>query len=131
MQNLSSKNLDVLNTTKGALPRVPFVELKKDILGDDYVLSVSFVTPKKIKELSVLYKGDDTHRDILSFPLSKDDGEIILNLNEIKKSAPKFDRTYEKHLKFLVIHGMLHLAGMKHGSKMESEEKRLMRKFGF
>ena len=131
MQNFESINLGITNMTKGALPRVPFANIKKAILSDEYELSITFVQPAKIKTLSVLYKGDDTHKDILSFPLSKTSGEIILNPSEIKKSAKSFGRNYQEHLKFLVIHGMLHLAGMRHGSKMESEEKRLMREIAF
>lgn len=129
MQNLEAKNLNVSMTTKGALPRVPFALLKHQILGDKYELSISFVSPTEIKKLSVAYKGDDTHKNILSFPLSKVTGEIILNLAEIKKEAPKFDRNFQNHLIFLVIHGMLHLAGYTHGSKMESQEKLYMSKF--
>ena len=131
MQNFEASNLDIINLTKGALPRVPFVKIKESTLPKKYELSITFVTPAKIKTLSQLYKGDDTHRDILSFPLSDTSGEIILNPSEIKKSAKNFDHTYQEHLKFLVIHGMLHLAGMRHGSKMESEEKRLMREIAF
>lgn len=131
MQNFEAVNLDIANTTKGALPRVPFVKIKEAVLPKDYELSITFVTPSKIKSLSVLYKGDDTHKDILSFPLSKTSGEIILNPSEIKKTAKNFNRTYQEHLKFLVIHGMLHLVGMRHGSKMESEEKRLMKEIAF
>jgi ssRNA-specific RNase YbeY (16S rRNA maturation enzyme) len=37
--------------------------------------------------------------------------------------------TYPKLLKFLFIHGCLHLKGFKHSSKMEKEEKRIMNKF--
>lgn len=126
---MEGKNLDITEPTKGALPRVPFAVLKHEILGDKYELSISFVTPSEIKKLSVAYKGDDTHRNILSFPLSKNSGEIIINLNEIKKQAPDFGYTFEKHLKYIVIHGMLHLAGYVHGSKMESKEKHYMSKF--
>lgn len=131
MQTLSKNNLEVINTTKGPLPRVPFVELKEKILGKKYSLSISFVGLKKIKELSTLYKGDATHTNILSFPIDKTTGEIVMNLPQIKKEAKDFDHTPEKHLYFLVIHGMLHLAGLVHGSKMEAEEKRLLKKFGF
>jgi probable rRNA maturation factor len=123
------KNFDIINTTQGAIPLVPFALLKKEILGDAYELSLSFVSLSEIKKLSAAYKGDDTHRNVLSFPLTKKSGEIIINLSEIKKEAPGFDHTYQKHLKYIVIHGMLHLAGYTHGSKMESKEKSLMSKF--
>ncbi len=121
-----AKNLAITNTTKGALPSVPFAVLKSQILGDKYDLSISFVSDKEIRKLSLIYKGDDTHRNILSFPLEKTSGEIILNAKEIKKEAPKFGSTFEKHLIYLVIHGMLHLAGYTHGSKMESRERFFM-----
>lgn len=130
MPKTDAKNLDITKTTKGALPRVPFALMKTEILGDKYELSISFVSPAEIKKLSLMYKGDDTHRNILSFPLNKSMGEIILCANEIKKEAPKFGTTFEKHLKYIVIHGMLHLAGHTHGSKMESKEKHFMSKFG-
>jgi probable rRNA maturation factor len=129
MQTFAAKNLDIINTTKGALPRVPFALMKTEILGDAYELSISIVSPAAMKKLSIAYKGDATHKNILSFPLSKTTGEIILNLAEIKKEAPNFDHTFQKHLKYIVIHGMLHLAGYTHGSRMERAEKRLLQKF--
>ncbi len=124
-------SLEITNLTKGTLPRVPFALLHKKILGEKYELSISFVGNVQMKKLSVEYKGDTTHMNVLSFPLTKETGEIVLNLSAIKKEAPKFDQTYAAHLNFLVIHGMLHLAGFVHGSRMESEEKRLMKTLGF
>lgn len=129
MQNLEAKNLNVAMLTKGALPRVPFALLKKEILGSDYDLSISFVTLKKITTLSQQYKGDPTHTNILSFPISKDSGEIVMNLKTIRSEAKEFGESFQNHLIFLVIHGMLHLAGYTHGSKMEGAEKRLVQKF--
>ena len=126
-----SKNLEISNKTKGALPRVPFADLKKEILGDDYELSICFVGKAKMKSLSEQYKGDGTHMNVLSFPLQKNSGEIIMNFETIKKEAADFTHSPKKHLIFIVIHGMLHLAGHTHGSKMESEEKRLMKKHAF
>lgn len=128
---MQENNLEIINLTKGALPRVPFVDLKEEILGTDYELSISFVELAQMKKISNEYKGDPTHLNVLSFPLEKKSGEIIMNLDSIKKEAKNFGHSFEKHLVFLVIHGMLHLAGHKHGSKMESEEKRLLALHGF
>jgi probable rRNA maturation factor len=123
-----SKNLDISNFTKGALPRVPFVELYKEILGAKYELSISFVSTTKMRALSQAYKGDPTHMNVLSFPISKSSGEIVMCPPAIRAEAKSFGETYQKHLIFLVIHGMLHLAGFVHGSKMESAERRIWRK---
>jgi probable rRNA maturation factor len=109
--------------------------MKKEILGESYDLSISFVKKETIEDLSQQFKGDKTHRNILSFPLDKTmpahagSGEIILNLQTIRSEAKNFDKKYLQYLGFLVIHGMLHLKGFTHGSKMESEEKRLVKIF--
>lgn len=58
--------------------------------------------------------------NVLSFPLSKTSGEIV-----ICKSAAK-----PYTLEFLFIHGLLHLKGYKHGGIMEHEEAKLVKKFG-
>lgn len=129
MKSLSAENIEITNMTKGALPRVPFVDLKKETLPKSYSLSVSFVSMKKMKELSIMYKGDATHTNVLSFPLSKNSGEIVICLAAAKNECMKFGRGCHQHVGFLVIHGMLHLAGMTHGSKMESAERRLLAKY--
>lgn len=129
MEVKSLKNLEIKRITKGKLPSLPFVRIKKEILGESYDLSISFVKKETIEDLSQQFKGDKTHQNILSFPLDKNSGEIILNLQTIRSEAKNFDKKYLNYLGFLVIHGMLHLKGFTHGSKMESEEKRLVKIF--
>ena len=122
-------NLDITNLKESALPRALFARMKKIILGDSYELSLSFVSLKEIKKLSLDYKGDATHTNILSFPLSKNLGEIVVCVESVKKECLAYNRGCRQHLKYIVIHGMLHLAHHVHGSKMDSEEKRLMKMF--
>lgn len=129
MTKAISPNLDITNISKSALPRALFVAMKEEILGRKYELSISFVTLAEIKKLSVAYKGDPTHTNVLSFPLSETSGEIIICAETAKKECLSFGRGCRQHIKFLVIHGMLHLDGYVHGSRMEVAEKRLMNKF--
>ena len=56
----------------------PFVKMKEKILGKSYSLSLNFVGVKKIKTLNSKYRKIDRPTDILSFPLSKKDGEIFI-----------------------------------------------------
>src|SRR3989338_4411330 len=70
----------------------------------------------KIKNLNKIYRQKEVATDILSFPLSKENGEIFINPQVAKIKAKKFEFTYENYLLFLVIHGLFHLKGMKHGS---------------
>ncbi len=128
-KKILDNNIDIKNITKSALPRALFVDIYKKILGTKYELSLSFVSIKEMKDLSIEWKGNEDHMNVLSFPLSKNSGEIFICPEIAKKECLNFGYGCRQHIKFLVIHGMLHLAGFKHGSKMESEEKRLMKHF--
>jgi len=102
--------------------------IKNDILGKKYSLSVAYVSLSKSRELNKKYRGKNKSTNVLSFSLRKNEGELVLCKAVIRKEVKKLDRTFEEWLKFLVIHGMLHLKGHKHGKKMEKlEEKYLSR----
>jgi len=109
-----------------------FDKIKKDILGEKYSLSIAFVTPKKSKEVNKKYRSKDTPTNVLSFPFSETEGEILLCESVIKKEVKENKKTdgrnYGEWLGFLVIHGMLHLKGMNHGSIMERAEKKYDKK---
>ena len=49
-------------------------EIKTEILGGNYDLSVAFVDKEKIKELNKRYRNKDKPTDVLSFPISKNSG---------------------------------------------------------
>ena len=106
-----------------------FRVIKNDILGKKYSLSVACVDEKKSKELNKKYRNKNKPTNILSFPLRKNMGEIILCPAIIKKEAKNFGKTFDQFLSFLVIHGMLHLEGMEHGSTMEEAEKKFCEKY--
>ncbi|OGI68642.1 rRNA maturation RNase YbeY [Candidatus Nomurabacteria bacterium RIFCSPLOWO2_01_FULL_41_12] len=102
--------------------------IKNDILGKDYSLSIAYVTEKKSREINKKYRKKDKATNILSFPLHKNEGELVLCKAVIKREANNSSRTFKEWQGFLVIHGMLHLKGLKHGKKMEKlEEKYLSR----
>jgi ssRNA-specific RNase YbeY (16S rRNA maturation enzyme) len=93
----------IINTTKGKLPRLPFVSIKEAILGKKYDLSVSFISPKKQKEINKTYRNINKTTNVLSFPNSKTSGEITFDLVKVRQDAPLFDMPYTKFLKFLFI----------------------------
>lgn len=124
-----STNCEIINKTKGTLPRVPFAKVKDAILGKDYELSIASVSKAESKRLNGTLRGKDYPTNILSFPLSKDSGEIILQMDKVKADAPNFDMNLKKFLLFLFIHGCLHLKGFEHSSIMEKEERKFLKKF--
>lgn len=116
--------------TKGKLPSLPFASMKVAVLGSDYNLSLVFTTRNEIRKLNRSYRSINKPTDILSFPLSKESGEIFINQEESKIEAKKFNREYKNFLAFLFIHGLVHLKGFTHGSRMEREEEKIRLKFG-
>src|SRR3989344_881751 len=109
--------------------KLPFDKIKNGILGKKYELSIVLVGKDRIKNLNKIYRQKEVATDILSFPLSKENGEIFINHQVAKIKAKKFEFTYENYLLFLVIHGLFHLKGMKHGSLMEKQEKKYLKNF--
>ncbi len=121
--------VSIINKTKSKLPNLPFSLLKGDILGKNYNLSVAYVSEKTSKELNKKYRGKNKSTNVLSFALSKTEGELIICPGVVKKEKKKFGKNFRELLGFLVIHGMLHLEGMEHGSIMERQEQKYDQKY--
>ncbi len=126
---MKEETLLVKNLTKGKLSSLPFVLMKNTILGSEYELSVVCVGEKLARKLNRDMRAKDYATNILSFSLSKTSGEIIFQLDCVKKDAKNFNMSYKEFLKFLFIHGLLHLKGMDHGLLMEKEEKKYLKLF--
>ncbi len=124
-----SSESNITNLTKKKVPQVPFSDIKNYVLGTKYELSLVFVGDTLSKKLHKKYQGKDGVANVLSFPYDKKSGEIFIHLGQTKKEAKDFDHTYLEHLTFLLIHGLLHLKGMDHSAKMESEEQRILKRF--
>lgn len=122
--------LSITHTTKGKLPRLPFARMKNTVLGKEYRLSLAFIGSVRSRTLNRTYRKKDKSTNILAFPLSKDEGEILIDLTQSKKDMKKFGRPYENFIAFLFIHGLIHLDGWEHGSKMEDKEKAVRKIFG-
>jgi len=123
------EKFSMINKTKNKIPILPFVSIKNNILGKSYSLSLAFVTKEQIKKFNKIYRNKNKPTNILSFPLSKVSGEILICPTLVKTELKKFNRNFRELLGFLVIHGMLHLKGMEHSSRMEKEENRYDKKY--
>ena len=119
----------ITQKTKGKLPRLPFELIKNEILGKKYDLSVVFIGDKRSQTLNKTHRNKNKPTNVLSFPLSKNEGEIFINTNQCKKDASSFDMNYENFVGYIFIHGLLHLKGLEHGSTMEKAETKVCKKF--
>jgi probable rRNA maturation factor len=106
-----------------------FNNIKDSILGKKYELSLVFIGDKKALSLNKKYRNKDYNPNILSFPISEDSGEIFINLKQLKKETSKFEMNYSKLVKYMFIHGCLHLKGLEHGDDMTKKEQSYLRKY--
>lgn len=95
-----------------------WLKLKNEILGEKYDLSFSYAENDEMLKLNKIYRKKDYSANVLSFPLSPNEGEILIN------------ETYrgKDYADYLFIHSLLHLAGIKHGKKMDEKEAEIMKK---
>lgn len=124
------KNFQLTQFTKGKLPSLPFVRIKDAVLGKDYNLSLVFVGKMRARKLNLLWRNKNYPTDILSFPLTKKSGEIFICPPIVEQKAPGWNRPTKNFLAFLLIHGLCHLKGFAHGSRMEAQEIKFRNKFG-
>ena len=121
-------NFSISSTTRDRIPRLAFFDMKKAVLGNSYELSLVFIGDKRSQALNETYRGKSYIPNVLSFPLDKQHGEILLNLKQAKREHRARGESYEFFVALLVIHGMFHLKGMVHGSTMEKQEAQLLAK---
>lgn len=105
--------LSITNRTQKPLPKASFAKIADHILGEGYELSLVFCGDSLSRRLNATYCDKDYATNILSFPVSKNSGEIFINLSRLKGFS----------ILELFVHGCFHLKGMEHGRTMEKAEK--------
>jgi probable rRNA maturation factor len=71
---------------------------------------------RELQTLNRTFRHKDSPTDVLSFPLSNGagGGEIAISLDRAAAQAAAFGHALEDELRVLMLHGLLHLAGMDH-----------------
>lgn len=129
-------NISIKKTTRGPLPRLPFEDIASAILGAKYELSLVICGDSLAQQMNKKYRKRTYRANVLSFPISKSEGEIFLNVQCAKREAKKYGVSLQKHLALLFVHGCFHLKGLDHerekdARKMEAAEDRTLKRFGF
>jgi len=104
-------------------------QIKDSVLGKEYSLSLVFIGQKRSLSLNKKYRHKNSPANVLAFSLEKRSGEIFITLPKARKEHVHFDMSFKKYVIYLFIHGLLHLKGHDHGSRMEDEEKKILKRF--
>jgi rRNA maturation RNase YbeY len=117
------------NLGRSEIPRFPFEALKDHILGKHFTLSLAFVGERRARSLNLRYRGKTYIPNVLSFPLSRTEGEIVICMTQARREYRAFETSFTEFVLQLYIHGCLHLKGLSHGSRMSKQEQAIQRKF--
>lgn len=136
--NINIQNLTKIQIDKGFVKRISKKVLKQEKKQGD--ISIVFVDAERIQDLNKKYRGEDKVTDVLSFGQDSiiseffnlpktcfELGEIIVCLIKVKQNAQEFKSGFEKELKWVIIHGILHILGYEH-EKSEKQAERMREK---
>lgn len=121
--------IDIKTTLRGKRPRLPFAKIKKAALGETYALSLVVCGDELARSLNTKHRKKTYAANVLSFPLSRTEGEIFLNVRAAAREARRYGVSESARTALLFVHGLLHLKGLHHGRTMEREERRILRLF--
>ncbi|MDQ3636112.1 MAG: rRNA maturation RNase YbeY [Acidobacteriota bacterium] len=105
------------------------------------ILTIAFVSDKKIKDLNNQFRNKNSVTDVLSFIYESDEfeadenylGDVVISVEQAKKQALENDLTLDLEIKQLILHGILHLCGYDHETdkgEMNKLELELRAKLG-
>jgi probable rRNA maturation factor len=100
----------------------------------DRAFSVVVITDESMRGYNKRYRGFDKPTDVLSFPGDQLYlGDILISAETAYNQARQSSTlTFEKNVRRLILHGLLHLMGYDHetdNGEMRSIERRLRRRF--
>lgn len=126
--------LDIRTTLRSApflkgAGRIPYEEIARKILGSQYELSLVICGDTLAQRMNKEYRKKTYKPNVLSFPLSKTEGEIFLNVRTAAREARRYKVPLRDRLAFLFVHGCFHLKDLQHGRIMEAQEQRILRAF--
>ncbi len=127
----------IVNETKDKIPRTLAKDVKEicsylaakklrngKLLSEKSEITLVFLSSSEMKKINKAFRKKDKPTDILSF--SSDDpaslGELLLCTDVLKKQAAVQRHTLRDEMRYMLIHGILHLLGYDH-ELSKSEEK--------
>ena len=112
--------------------------LKHLSLSFEPIISVTIVNNDYIHDINRQYRHKDSPTDVISFAFLDDDpnrdnlfhsgkmvvlGEIYISSEKAKEQAQEYGHSLDREMRFLFVHGLLHLLGYDH---MKEEDEKVM-----
>lgn len=96
-------------------------------------LNLYFCDNKTIRDYNTRFLSHDYNTDIITF-FDYDEtnilyGELLISVEQVKVNAKDYQTTFNKELKRVIIHGVLHLCG--YDDKKKSDKLKMRRREDF
>lgn len=96
-----------------------------------------FVDDERILEINREFIGHDYYTDHIGFDYSEGSflsGDIYISLDTVRTNADKWEQEYQEELRRVIVHGLLHLCGIKDKTSeeravMENEENKALAQY--
>jgi len=112
--------------------------------GAESELSILFTDDAAIRKLNAGWRGKDKPTNVLSFPafdLAPGDepgpmlGDIVVAFETVARESQLEGKSFDDHLRHLLVHGFLHLLGYDHendtdANEMEAAERAILADIG-
>jgi probable rRNA maturation factor len=122
--------------SRGGLGR--FVRVARAAVGLSGEVEVLLAGDRRLRQLNRNYRGKDKATDVLSFPAMPEmvevyAGDLAVSLETAQRQAEEHGHSLRDEVRVLLLHGLLHLAGMDHevdGGVMAAREGELRKRLG-
>jgi probable rRNA maturation factor len=101
-------------------------------------ITVRYVGEAESRRLNREFRGKDHATNVLSFPYAMKplEGDLVICAPVVAREAKAQGKTSRAHHAHMIVHGLLHLAGLDHeeekeAGRMESRERRILARLGF
>lgn len=92
------------------------------LIGD---LCYRFTNDDKILECNRQFLSHDYYTDIITFDYTEDNvinGDMLISLDTVRSNAEELGESYDRELRRVIVHGVLHLCGLNDKGPGEREQ---------
>ncbi len=90
-------------------------------------VNIIFCSDDYLHELNKNYLHHDTYTDIITFDYSEDkviSGDIFISIDRVRENATSYNFPFYSELHRVIIHGFLHLTGLKDKTNADKQVMR-------
>lgn len=109
-------------------------QVLKEVKREDFSVNLLFTDDERIKDLNNKFRGKDMATDVLSFSQAEGEdfgfenhflGDIVIAVPYVTNQAESLGHSVFEEVRYLILHGILHLMGYDHDENEDCEMSRL------